>query len=98
VVQSTRDSPFPKEAKLPDNAAARPSAVRAPIDQIRRLILLGVLAAMTFAVSETGQQFEKSKQCQGGFSAAFSARFQRHRCDIVIRHLPTGATARIPFG
>jgi hypothetical protein len=56
-----------------------------------------VLAAMTYAVSETGQQFERSKECQGGFSAGFSTGFQRHRCDIVIRHRPTGFTARIPF-
>jgi hypothetical protein len=79
------------------NTAVRAKATRLPIDQIRRLVLLGVLAAMTYTASETGQQFERSKECRGGFSAAFSAGFQRHRCDIVIRHLPTGFTARIPF-
>jgi hypothetical protein len=83
---------------MSDNTGVKAkAAARLPIDQIRRLVLLGVLAAMTYAVSETGQQFERSKECQGGFSAGFSTGFQRHRCDIVIRHRPTGFTARIPF-
>jgi len=82
---------------MPDNSLVRAKVARLPIDQVRRLVLLGVLAAMTYSLSETGQQFERSKDCKGGFSGAFSAGFQRHRCDIVVRHLPTGTTARIPF-
>jgi hypothetical protein len=69
-----------------------------PIDQVRRLVLFGVLAALTYAVSAFGQQLDQSKECKGGgFSAGFSAGFQRHRCETVIRHVPTGFTARIPF-
>lgn len=75
----------------------KPSAARLPIDQVRCLVFLGALAALTYAVSATGQQFERSKECRGGFSAAFSAGFQHRRCDIVIRHVLTGATVRIPF-
>jgi hypothetical protein len=80
-----------------DNTDAKAMAPRLPIDQVRRLILLGALAALTYAVSATGQQFERSKECAGGFGAGFSAGFPLHRCDVVIRHIPTGFTARIPL-
>ena len=68
-----------------------------PIDQVRRLVFLGMLAALTYAVSGTGEQFERSKKCTAGFSAAFSAAFQHSHCDLVIRHVPTGRTIRIPL-
>jgi len=82
---------------MSDNTAVKAKAPRLPIDQVRRLVFLGALAALTYAVSATGQQFERSKECKGGFSAAFSAGFQHHRCDIVIRHVQSGFVARIPF-
>jgi hypothetical protein len=75
----------------------KPRAARLPIDQVRRLAFLGALAALAYAVSATDQQFERSKECTGGFNAAFSAGFQHRRCEIVIRHVLTGATVRIPF-
>jgi hypothetical protein len=82
---------------MSDSTGVKPRAPRLPIDQVRRFVLLGVLAALTYAVSATGQQFERSKECTAGFSAAFSAGFQHRHCDMVLRHTATGVTVRIPL-
>ena len=80
------------------DTAIKAKVPRVPIDQVRRLVLFGALAALTYALSAAGRQFEQSRECKGGgFSAGFSAGFQRHRCETVISHVPTGATTRIPF-
>jgi hypothetical protein len=69
-----------------------------PVDRVRRRVLLGALPALVFAISQSGEQFEISKECKGAFGAGFSNGFDRHRCDLIIRHATTGAKVKLPLG
>ncbi len=69
------------------SATAVPVAVR-PADQTRRLVRLGLLGALVFALSVGVMQFEVNRECRVGlFSAGFSAGFNGRVCKVVLKRL-----------
>ena len=53
-----------------------------PWTVVSRLIRLGLLSALVFALSAV----EASRDCHGGaFSAGFSSGFDTHRCNLVVK-------------
>jgi hypothetical protein len=68
-----------------------------PIDNVRRAVLIGLIAALIFALSATTIQFKLTRECKGVFSSAFSSGFDRRRCQIVLRHTITDFRIAIPL-
>jgi hypothetical protein len=68
-----------------------------PLTVVRRLVILGLLAALVFDLSADVQQFDTSRDCRGAFSAGFSGGFDRYRCDLVIRKIGADVKIRIPL-
>jgi hypothetical protein len=57
-----------------------------PVDRWRRLVRVGWIPALVFALSGDVMQFEASRECRGGaFSSGFSAGFDVRRCNVVVR-------------
>jgi hypothetical protein len=61
------------------------------------MIVFGSLPALVFTIVRTAQPFEIKKECKGAFNSAFSSGFDIRRCDLVIRHVPTGREMRFPL-
>jgi hypothetical protein len=68
-----------------------------PLTVVWRLIRVGLLPALVFALSADVQQFEASRDCRGAFSAGFSRGFDTHRCDLVLRKIGTDVKIRVPL-
>jgi hypothetical protein len=62
--------------------AIRPSAA----GLFRLMIFFGFLPALAIAaVVAAIETFEASRNCRGAFSSGFSAGFDKHRCELVVR-------------
>jgi hypothetical protein len=61
-----------------------------PLTVVWRLIRVGLLPALVFALSADVQQFEASRDCRGAF-------FDTHRCDLVLRKIGTDVKIRVPL-
>ena len=74
------------------------SAALRPVDFFHRLVRAGVLIAIVVAgVVAALESTRASRDCHGAFSRAFSAAFDRHRCEIVVRPSYGGREIRIPL-
>jgi hypothetical protein len=74
------------------------SAVLRPADLLHRLVRAGVLTAIVVAGVVTALESARvSRDCHGAFSRAFSAAFDRYRCELVVRPGNSGREIRIPL-
>jgi hypothetical protein len=64
---------------------------------LRLLIVVGVLAALVIAGAVALiDTLRTSRNCHGGFSRGFSAGFDTHRCEIILRLVKVGTQIMIP--
>jgi hypothetical protein len=68
-----------------------------PVDLVRRLVAVGLIPALMFAVSAEVIQLEASKKCRGDFSSDFSRDFNLRRCDVVLKRVGGDLELRLPM-
>ena len=69
-----------------------------PVDFLKRLVMAGLLAAIIVAgVAAMLSTLKISRECDGAFSAGFSAGFGRYHCELGIRTIRGGIKLRIPL-
>jgi hypothetical protein len=68
-----------------------------PLTVVWRLIRLGVLAALVFALVGDAQLFDASRECRGAFSSGFSSGFDVHRCKLTIKAVGSDFKFAVPL-
>ncbi len=64
---------------------------------LKAAVWLCMIGAFVVAAVATADQFEKKRACHGAFSAAFSAAFDRYRCELTIRRIGTDFKLTLPL-
>lgn len=77
---------------------AIPDARARPIRLVRWAVILGIIAALVYAIAATSFQFRIDREATpGAFSGGFSAGFDIRRCSLEIEHIPTGKKLKFPL-
>lgn len=78
-------------------SAVRTERLR-PVDWLHRLVAAGLALALVIAGTVAAlDTFRVSRQCNGAFSRAFSAAFDRYHCELVIRAIKTSGQIKLPL-